>query len=86
VASGGKADIAASTVATPPHRGADSNHHQRHGRIDILVASAGIAIDGLPCASKTEDPTAFQHQRARRPHLRSCGHQEHDARGNGAAS
>ena len=56
VAAGGKAEIAgfdvADTAATEKQIDAII---KRHGRIDILVASAGIAIDGLLLRLKEED-------------------------------
>src|SRR5579871_1442618 len=45
---GGKAEIAAFDVAqTAETEQAIEALHKKHGRLDILVANAGIAIDGL---------------------------------------
>jgi len=56
VASGGKADIAGFDVADTAATEAQIEAIiKRHGRIDILVASAGIAIDGLLLRLKDED-------------------------------
>ncbi len=55
-ASGGKAEIAGFDVADTAATEAQIDAIiKRHGRIDILVASAGIAIDGLLLRLKDED-------------------------------
>jgi 3-oxoacyl-[acyl-carrier protein] reductase len=55
-ARGGKAEIAAFDVAdTAATEAAIEALIKRHGRIDILVASAGIAVDGLLLRLKDED-------------------------------
>ncbi|WP_394826965.1 3-oxoacyl-ACP reductase FabG [Pendulispora albinea] len=56
VASGGKAEIARFDVADTEATEAQIEAIiKRHGRIDILVASAGVAIDGLLLRLKNED-------------------------------
>lgn len=53
---GGKADIAGFDVAdTQATETAIEGLIQKHGRIDILVANAGIAIDGLLLRLKDDD-------------------------------
>jgi 3-oxoacyl-[acyl-carrier protein] reductase len=54
--SGGKAEIAGFDVADPKAcEAAVDEIAKRHGRLDILVANAGIAIDGLLLRMKDED-------------------------------
>lgn len=56
VAAGGKAEIAAFDVAdSASTEAAIEGIIKRHGRLDILVANAGIAIDGLLLRLKDED-------------------------------
>jgi 3-oxoacyl-[acyl-carrier protein] reductase len=55
-AKGGKAEIAGFDVADPKATEAAMDELiKRHGRLDILVANAGIAIDGLLLRLKEED-------------------------------
>ena len=55
-AKGGKADVAAFDVAeTAASEAAIEALIKKHGKIDILVANAGIAIDGLLLRLKDED-------------------------------
>jgi 3-oxoacyl-[acyl-carrier protein] reductase len=57
-AKGGKADIAGFDVAdTKATETALEEVIKRHGKIDILIANAGIAIDGLLLRLKDEDLT-----------------------------
>jgi 3-oxoacyl-[acyl-carrier protein] reductase len=56
VSSGGKADIQGFDVADP--KACETGIEEivkRHGRLDILVANAGISIDGLLLRMKDED-------------------------------
>jgi 3-oxoacyl-[acyl-carrier protein] reductase len=56
VAKGGKAEIAGFDVAdTKAAEAAVEEIAKRHGRLDILVANAGISIDGLLLRLKEED-------------------------------
>ena len=56
IAKGGKADVAGFDVAnTPATEAALDGIIKKHGKIDILVANAGIAIDGLLLRMKDED-------------------------------
>ena len=56
VAKGGTAEIAGFDVAdTKATEAAIEDMIKRHGRIDILIANAGIAIDGLLLRLKDED-------------------------------
>jgi 3-oxoacyl-[acyl-carrier protein] reductase len=56
VAKGGKADIAGFDVAdSKASETAIEDVIKRHGKLDILVANAGIAIDGLLLRMKDED-------------------------------
>ncbi|MBX3186704.1 MAG: 3-oxoacyl-ACP reductase FabG [Labilithrix sp.] len=56
VAKGGKAEIAGFDVAdTKAAETAIEEIAKRHGRLDVLVANAGIAIDGLLLRLKDED-------------------------------
>jgi 3-oxoacyl-[acyl-carrier protein] reductase len=56
VAKGGKAEIAGFDVAdTKATETAIEELAKKHGRLDILVANAGIAIDGLLLRLKEED-------------------------------
>jgi len=56
IAAGGKAEIAGFDVADTEATEAQIEAIiKRHGRIDILIASAGIAIDGLLLRLKDED-------------------------------
>jgi 3-oxoacyl-[acyl-carrier protein] reductase len=56
VAKGGKADIAGFDVAdSKASETAIEEVIKRHGKLDILVANAGIAIDGLLLRMKDED-------------------------------
>lgn len=56
VQKGGKADIQGFDVADPKAcEGAVDEVVKRHGRLDVLVANAGIAIDGLLLRMKDED-------------------------------
>ena len=58
VARGGKAEAAAFDVAdTKATEAAIEAIAKRHGRLDVLVANAGIAIDGLLLRLKDEDVT-----------------------------
>ncbi len=58
IAKGGKADIAGFDVAdTKATEAALEAAIKRHGKLDILVANAGIAIDGLLLRLKDEDLT-----------------------------
>jgi 3-oxoacyl-[acyl-carrier protein] reductase len=53
---GGKAEISGFDVADPKAcEAAIDDIVKRHGRIDVLVANAGIAIDGLLLRMKDED-------------------------------
>jgi len=57
-AKGGKADIAGFDVAdTKATETALEDVIKRHGKLDILIANAGIAIDGLLLRLKDEDLT-----------------------------
>ena len=56
VAKGGKADVAGFDVAdTKAVDAAIDELTKRHGKVDILVANAGIAIDGLLLRLKDDD-------------------------------
>ncbi len=56
VQKGGKAEIAGFDVAdTKATEAAIQDIAKRHGRLDIVVANAGIAIDGLLLRAKDED-------------------------------
>lgn len=56
IAAGGKAEIQGFDVADPKAcETAVEDIAKRHGRLDILVANAGIAIDGLLLRMKDED-------------------------------
>jgi 3-oxoacyl-[acyl-carrier protein] reductase len=56
IAKGGKAEIAGFDVAdTKAAEAAIDEIAKRHGRLDILVANAGISIDGLLLRLKDED-------------------------------
>ncbi len=56
VAKGGKAEISGFDIAdTPATETAIEALVKKHGRLDILVANAGIAIDGLLLRIKDED-------------------------------
>ncbi len=56
VANGGKAEIAGFDVAdTKATESAIEELAKRHGRLDVLVANAGISIDGLLLRLKDED-------------------------------
>ncbi|HRG96355.1 MAG TPA: 3-oxoacyl-ACP reductase family protein [Polyangiaceae bacterium] len=58
VARGGKAEAAAFDIAdTKATEAAIDAIAKRHGRLDVLVANAGIAIDGLLLRLKDEDVT-----------------------------
>jgi 3-oxoacyl-[acyl-carrier protein] reductase len=58
VARGGKAEIAAFDVGdSAAAEKAIEEIAKRHGRLDILIANAGIAIDGLLLRLKDEDVT-----------------------------
>jgi 3-oxoacyl-[acyl-carrier protein] reductase len=55
---GGKADLAGFDVAdTPAVEAAFDALLKKHGRLDVLVANAGIAVDGLLLRLKDEDLT-----------------------------
>ncbi len=56
--SGGKADLAGFDVAdTPAVEAAFQSLLEKHGRLDVLVANAGIAVDGLLLRLKDDDLT-----------------------------
>lgn len=56
IAKGGKAEIAGFDVAdTASTEAAIESIAKKHGRLDVLIANAGIAIDGLLLRVKDED-------------------------------